>query len=84
MGYRVYLNSALEVSNENFDEMEDGVDEYEEEFDEDSDEPIERSTKPKSFWWGPEFSSDRAGKYLKKLIGKKAFDYPRSLLKSNT
>lgn len=79
VGYRVYLNSAVEIEDDSFDELEDGVDEYEEDFDDDSDEPIERSTKPKSFWWGPEFSSDRAGKYLRKLIGKKAFEYPKPL-----
>ena len=77
INYRVYLNSAVSIDLD--EEDEDDVDEYEEDFDEEGDEPVERSTKPKSFWWGPEFSSDRAGKYLKKLIGKKAFDYPKPL-----
>jgi hypothetical protein len=77
ISYRVYLNSAVSID---LDEEDEGdADEYEEDFDEEGDEPVERSTKPKSFWWGPEFSSDRAGKYLKKLIGKKAFDYPKPL-----
>ena len=75
IGYRVYLNSAVSIE----DEADDDADEYEEDFDDEADEPIERSTKPKSFWWGPEFSSDRAGKYLKKLISKKAFEYPKPL-----
>ena len=77
INYRVYLNSAVSIDLD--EEDEEDVDEYEEDFDEEGDEPVERSTKPKSFWWGPEFSSDRAGKYLKKLIGKKAFDYPKPL-----
>lgn len=74
--YRVYLNASITIDTEFEDEE---SDDYEDNFDEVGDEPIERSTKPKSFWWGPEFSSDRAGKYLKALIGKKAFEYPKPL-----
>jgi len=46
IGYRVYLNSTTAIDDENDDES----DYYEEDFDDLADEPVERSTKPKSFW----------------------------------
>jgi adenine-specific DNA-methyltransferase len=81
VSYRVYLKSSLIVDDAlSDDEDEDDDSDFDlEDFDDEADEPVERSTKPKSFWWGPEFSSDRAGKYLKKLIGKKNFEYPKPL-----
>jgi DNA modification methylase len=69
VNYRVYLNPDLQPAEDEDSEDDD--------YDDASDEPIERTTKPKSFWWGPELSTDRAGKYLKDLLGRKAFDYPK-------
>jgi adenine-specific DNA-methyltransferase len=69
VNYRVYLHPEQ-------DPVIDDEPEEEDDF-EDSGEPIERGTKAKSFWWGAEFSTDRAGKHLKKLVGKKQFDYPK-------
>jgi len=76
ISYRVYLNPELAPKDAGEAEEEDEDDENDD-FDDATGEPIDRSTKPKSFWWGPEFSTDRAGKYLKKIIGSKAFDYPK-------
>lgn len=79
VSYRVYLNPDLAPKSpgEELDAEEDEDDEVDDDYDDTTGEPIERSTKPKSFWWGPEFSTDRAGKHLKKIIGTKAFDYPK-------
>jgi adenine-specific DNA-methyltransferase len=74
ISYRVYLNPELAPKPAGFeeDEDEDDDDDYN-----DEGEPIERSTKPKSFWWGPEFSTDRASKHLRRILGAKLFDYPK-------
>jgi hypothetical protein len=77
VSYRVYLNPDLAPKSAGANVVDDNDDEEDDEFDETTGEPIERSTKPKSFWWGPEFSTDRASKHLKKIIGSKIFDYPK-------
>lgn len=73
VSYPVYLNQAADDSAE-------GDDIDEEDWDEDSGEYTERTTKPKSFWWGPELSSDIAGKQLKVILAKNdlEFDHPKS------
>lgn len=79
VSYRVYLDADRERAI--FDEP---LDEPEDDYDDDNGEPIERTTKPKSFWWGPELSTDNAGKHLKEIFGgKKPFEYPKpvSLIK---
>jgi adenine-specific DNA-methyltransferase len=69
LNYRVYLHPEHDPFGDD-EGTED--DEYD-----DAGEPVERGTKAKSFWWGPEFSTDRAGKHLKEILGRKAFDYPK-------
>jgi DNA modification methylase len=73
ISYRVYLDPTRE------DELfEDDPDDLDEDYDDETGEAIERSTKPKSFWWGPELSTDIAGKTLKAIFGgKKPFEYPK-------
>lgn len=73
VSYRVYLDPSRE--DELFDD--DPID-YSEDYDDETGEVIERTTKPKSFWWGPEFSTDNGGKILKEIFGgKKPFEYPK-------
>lgn len=79
VSYRVYLDADRE---ENL--FDDDPEDFSEDFDDETDDPIERTTKPKSFWWGPELSTDNAGKHLKEIFGgKKPFEYPKpvSLIK---
>jgi DNA modification methylase len=73
VSYRIYLDPARE------DEMfDDDPDDFTEDYDDETGEAIERTTKPKSFWWGPELSTDNAGKQLKDIFGgKKPFEYPK-------
>jgi DNA modification methylase len=77
VGYRVYLNPDLAPKGAGDRTDDDEDDDDDDDYDDETGAPIERSTKPKSFWWGPEFSTDRAGKHLKKILGSKAFDYPK-------
>ncbi len=75
--YRVYLNPDAQLgapSSDDEDEIED-IDEG----DEDEGEAAERTSKSKSFWTGPELSTDGANKVLKAIMsgtGMK-FDYPK-------
>lgn len=75
VSYRVYLDADRERAI--FDEP---LDEPEDDYDDETGAPVERTTKPKSFWWGPELSTDNAGKHLKEMFGgKKPFEYPKSV-----
>lgn len=75
ISYRIYLDPARDE-----ELFEDDPDDLDEDYDEETGEAIERSTKPKSFWWGPELSTDIAGKTLKAIFGgKKLFEYPKSV-----
>lgn len=73
--YRVYLNPDAQLgepSSDDEDEIKD-IDEV------DDDEGAERTSKSKSFWTGPELSTDGANKILKAIMsgtGMK-FDYPK-------
>ena len=73
LSYRVYLDADRE------DELfADDPDDYSEDYDDETGEAIERTTTPKSFWWGPELSTDNAGKQLREIFdGNKPFDYPK-------
>ena len=75
VSYRIYLDQQRE------DELfEDDPEDFSEDYDDETGEAIERTTKPKSFWWGPEISTDNAGKQLKDIFGgKKPFEYPKSV-----
>ena len=76
--YRVYLNpnASMEIATPSDPALPD--DEDEEEWNDEADELFERTTKPKSFWWGPEISTDRATKQLR-AINKtfSRFQYPK-------
>jgi adenine-specific DNA-methyltransferase len=71
VAYRLFLDPEAQPGGE-------GALDEEDEWDEETEEPIERVAKPKSFWWGPELSTDGAGKQLKAILGvERAFDYPK-------
>mgnify|MGYP000908370575 FL=1 len=71
VGYRLYLNPDIQPGGPDATDEEDA-------WDEEADEPIERVSKPKSFWWGPELSTDGAGKQLKAILPEgPGFDYPK-------
>lgn len=73
VSYRIYLDPEREE-----DIFEDDPEDFTEDYDDETGEAIERTTKPKSFWWGPEISTDNAGKQLKEIFGgKKPFEYPK-------
>ena len=73
VSYRIYLDQQREE-----ELFEDDPDDFSEDYDDETGEAVERTTKPKSFWWGPEISTDNAGKQLKEIFGgKKPFDYPK-------
>jgi len=63
VSYPVFLNQSAQ-------ELPDDDDIDDEDWDEDNNEYLERTTKPKSFWWGPELSTDIAGKQLKLILGR--------------
>lgn len=75
ISYRVYLDKDRE--DQIFD---DDPDDFTEDYDDETGEAIERTTKPKSFWWGPELSTDNAGKQLKDIFdGARPFEYPKPI-----
>ena len=75
LSYRVYLDADREDGL-----FEDDPEDYSEDYDDETGEAIERTTKPKSFWWGPELSTDNAGKQLRAIFGGvKPFDYPKPI-----
>lgn len=73
--YRVYLNPDAQLGEPTSDDEEDEI----EEIDEGDEDAVERTSKSKSFWTGPELSTDGANKLLKAIMagtGMK-FDYPK-------
>lgn len=67
--YRVYLDPSIAASGE-----------ADEEDEADSEDHVfDRTSKSKSFWWGPEFSTDTAGKEFKNLFDGVGTDYPKSV-----
>src|SRR5690606_24945813 len=65
--HRLYLDTSIAID-----------DDIEEE-DEDDEGAIERTSKPKSVWFGGEFSSDSGKRALKELLPGDAFDFPKSI-----
>jgi adenine-specific DNA-methyltransferase len=66
--HRLYLDSSI------------AIDDDEVEVDGDDDEgAIERTSKPKSIWFGGEFSSDSGKRALKELLPGDTFDFPKSI-----
>jgi adenine-specific DNA-methyltransferase len=54
-------------------------DEVDEDDTEGQDDPLERSAKPKSFWTGPELSSDAGKRSFKALLPDCNYDYPKAV-----
>jgi adenine-specific DNA-methyltransferase len=72
VGYRLFLNPDAQPGGDEALDEEDA-------WDEEKEEPIERVSKSKSFWWGPELSTDVAKKALKKIMrgGIATFEHPK-------
>lgn len=64
--HRVYLDTSIAIDDE--------PDE-----DEDDEGTVERTSKPKSFWVGGEFSTDSGKRALKELLPGEVFDFPKSI-----
>lgn len=64
--HRVYLDTSIAIDEE--------PDE-----DEDDEGAVERTSKPKSFWVGGEFSTDSGKRALKELLPGEVFDFPKSI-----
>ncbi len=64
--HRIYLDASV------------AVDDLDEE-DEDDEGTIERTSKPKSVWFGGEFSTDSGKRSLKELMPGDAFDFPKAI-----
>ena len=79
--HRVYLDPSITLGDESDDEEDEdfelGLGDSDEEDGEE--EVIERVSKPKSFWLGGEFSSDRGKRVLKEVIPEEKFDFPKSV-----
>jgi adenine-specific DNA-methyltransferase len=65
--HRLYLDASI------------AIDDDEEEDDEDEEGAVERTSKPKSVWFGGQFSSDSGKRALKDLLPGGTFDFPKSL-----
>lgn len=74
---RVYLKPeaapVFDCGMDEDDEAEDGDESDNQE------ETLERSSKPKSFWGGPEISSDAGKRSFKKLLPDCNYDYPKAV-----
>lgn len=68
---RVYLRPDVAPLAEPSDDEEDDF--------EGEEEALERSSKPKSFWVGPEISSDAGKRSFKKLLPDCEYDYPKAV-----
>ncbi len=69
--HRVYLDPSISLSGTPTTE--------EEEDEEDGEEIIERTSKPKSIWLSPSFSSDSGKRAMKEFLPGEAFNFPKSL-----
>lgn len=66
--HRLYLDTSIAIDDGSDD---DDVD--------DEEGAIERTSKPKSVWFGGEFSSDSGKRALKELLPGDVFDFPKSI-----
>ena len=80
--HRLYLDPTVSLGDES-DDDEVGDSEIEsddlEDDEDDEEESVERVSKPKSFWLGGEFSSDRGKRVFKAVLPDKKFDFPKSV-----
>lgn len=72
--YRVYLNQNAQLGDISTEIDDDESDENDAEIE-------ERTSKSKSFWWGPELSTDGANKLLKSIMSGSGakFDFPKPI-----
>jgi adenine-specific DNA-methyltransferase len=82
--HRVYLDPTIRLNNVTIDDEDDDEDgdATSPEIDDDSEEEsdaVERVSKPKSFWLGGEFSSDRGKRVFKEVLPGNRFEYPKSV-----
>ncbi|MCZ8095568.1 MAG: site-specific DNA-methyltransferase [Acidovorax sp.] len=64
--HRLYLDTSIAIDDEDED-------------DDDDEGAIERTSKPKSVWFGGELSSDSGKRALKELLPGDVFDFPKSI-----
>ncbi len=78
--YRIYLDPSDDVDPTDVD-VDDDIELEGDDWNDDEEEPLERTSKSKSFWWGPEISTDSAKKMLKTLFNTRhdVFDHPKPL-----
>lgn len=72
VGHRVYLDPNIRLT----DAPLDAEDEDEEG---DEDDVVERTSKPKSIWLGPSFSSDSGKRAMKEFLPGETFGFPKSV-----
>ncbi|MET3123943.1 adenine-specific DNA-methyltransferase [Oxalobacteraceae bacterium GrIS 2.11] len=65
--HRIYLDASI------------AIDDDEDDDDDDEEGAIERTSKPKSVWFGGQFSSDSGKRALKELLPGGTFDFPKSI-----
>lgn len=71
--HRIYLDPSISVGDSVLE------DDPEEDLDGEEDEVVERSSKPKSFWLGAEFSTDSGKRVVKATVKNASFDYPKAV-----
>lgn len=78
VSHRVYLDPTIKLGGALLDDDEDDSD-GDEEDEGDEDEVIERTSKPKSIWLGPNFSSDSGKRAMKTFLPGDTFSFPKSV-----
>jgi adenine-specific DNA-methyltransferase len=77
VSHRLYLDPSVKLGDTI---MEDDIEEDEDDGDDgEEDEVIERTSKPKSIWIGPHFSSDSGKRSMKAFLPGAAFSFPKSV-----
>jgi len=70
--HRVYLDPSVNINGVLLDDIDD-------EDDDNEDDVVERTSKPKSIWIGPSFSSDSGKRAMKELMPGEIFSFPKSV-----
>lgn len=71
--HRIYLDPSISVGASLLEEDE------EDDYEDDEEKVVERSSKPKSFWLGGEFSTDSGKRAVKTAVKNFKFDYPKAV-----
>jgi adenine-specific DNA-methyltransferase len=69
--HRVYLDPTIKLNDTPIEDSDDD--------ESDEDDIVERSSKPKSIWISPSFSSDRGKRALKEFLPGETFSFPKSV-----